>query len=36
MEYTYSSTNLRNYEKKKLGLLKNKICTNMFYVDVPK
>ena len=36
MEYTYSSTNLRNYEKKKLGWLKNKICTNLFYVDVPK
>ena len=33
MEYTYSSTNWRNYEKK-LGLLKNKICTNLFYVDV--
>ena len=35
MEYTCSSTNLRNYEKK-LGFLKNKICTNLFYVHVPK
>ena len=36
MEYTYSSTNFRNYEKKKLGLLKNKICKHLFYVDVQK
>ena len=36
MECTYSSANFRNYEKKKkqCGLLKNKICTNLFYVDV--
>ena len=32
MEYMYSSTNFRNYEKK-LGLLKNKICTHLFYVE---
>ena len=36
MEYTYSSANFRNYEKnKKIGLF-YKICTRLFYVDVPK
>ena len=36
-EYTYSSANFRNYEKKnkKIGLF-YKICTRLFYVDVPK
>ena len=36
-EYTYSSANFRNYEKKtkKIGLF-YKICTRLFYVDVLK
>ena len=35
-EYTYSSANFRNYEKKKKIGLFYKICTRLFYVDVPK
>ena len=36
MEYTYSSANFRNNEKKqKIGLF-YKICTHLFYVDVSK
>ena len=35
-EYTYSSANFRNYDKKnKIGLF-HKICRRLFYVDVPK
>ena len=37
MEYTYSLTKFRNYEKQKwFGLLQNKICTCLLYVDVHK
>ena len=36
MEYTYSLRKFRNYEKKMVWVIKEQICTRLFYVDVQK
>ena len=36
VEFTYSSTNFRNYEKKKNWVITEQNLPNLFYFDVPK